>query len=297
MIIVFGSDGFIGKSILNYLNFFSNPDQYIGINRHNVELLDKIDYSKYNYSTIIYCVGNKLQYNKSAESSYYIENEIKLIYQTISKIKSQKINVIYFSSAGTLYKQTKNLPSFEYSPTEPHNNYGLYKIRMENHLLQAFIDRDISVFILRVSNVYGPFQKPNLGQGLISTLVNNLLNNKQSNIHFEGKEMRDYLYIDDLCSAVFSIASKSHLAPNYLYNISRGESVSTNFIINKVYEALSSHSFNRERNLISYLKSFEHERQSDSFIDSSKFQLEFSWLPRVNLDFGIDKVLEYQVKK
>jgi UDP-glucose 4-epimerase len=297
MIIVIGSNGFIGKSILNYLNFYSNPDKHIGINRDDFELLDRIDFNKHNFSTVIFCVGNQLQYNKSDELSHYVENEIKLIAQIMSKIKSQKLNFIYFSSAGTLYGQTGNLPSFEYSTIEPHNNYGLYKLKMENYLSGAFVDRDVSVFTLRVSNVYGPIQKPNLGQGVISTLVSNMLNSKQSNIRFEGNEMRDYLYIDDLCSAVFSIASRSHPNQNYLYNISRGESVSTNFIIDQIYEALRSRSINRERNLISYVNSIEHEQQTDSFIDSSKFQSELNWNPRVNLNIGISKVLEYQVNK
>jgi hypothetical protein len=97
MIIVIGSNGFIGKSILNYLNFYSNPDKHIGINRDDFELLDRIDFNKHNFSTVIFCVGNQLQYNKSDELSHYVENEIKLIAQIMSKIKSQKLNFIYFS--------------------------------------------------------------------------------------------------------------------------------------------------------------------------------------------------------
>ena len=296
MVIIIGKDGFIGSSIVNYFSNFLKPDQYIGINRHNFELLDRIDFSRENISTVIFCVGNRLQYYKNDENFYYVENEMNFISQTISRIKCKKINIIYFSSAGTLYKQTDYLPSLEHSIIEPHNNYGLYKIKIENYLLRTFVEKNISIFILRVSNVYGPFQKPNLGQGLISTLVYNLLNNKQSIIHFEGKEVRDYIYIDDLCSAVLSIALKSHSSRNHLYNISRGDSVSTNFIIDQIFEVLSSHAIYRERNLIKYTKLSMHDLPTNSYIDSSKFRLEFDWVPETDLDNGIAKVLEYQVK-
>jgi UDP-glucose 4-epimerase len=296
MVIVIGKDGFIGKSILSYLNSILKPDQFIGVNRSNFEVIERIDLNRQEVLTIIFCVGNRLQYHKTGEIFSQLENEKNLISQTISKTKYDNTNIVYFSSAGTLYKQQQGIPSVESSTIEPNNNYGFYKMEMENYLSGVFKDREMSIFLLRVSNVYGPFQKSNLGQGLISTLVSNLLNNKRSVVRFGGEEMRDYIYIDDLCSAVYSIISRNHSYQNYIYNISSGSSVSTNFIIDKVYNVMNSHSFNRSRDLVFYTDSFMDELPTNSFIDCSSFMLKFGWKPKVDLDFGIGKVLDYQVK-
>ena len=281
MVIVIGKDGFIGKSILSYLKLRLKPDQFIGVNRYNFEIIEEIDLNKQDVLTVIFCIGNRLQYHKTSEIFSQLENEKNFISQTISKVKRDNTNIVYFSSAGTLYKQQQGLPSVENSTIEPSNNYGFYKMEMENYLSDEFKDREMSIFLLRVSNVYGPFQKSNLGQGLISTLVSNLLNKKQSIVRFGGKEMRDYIYIDDLCSAVYSIISKNHSFQNY---------------IDKVYDVMNSHSFIRSRDLVLYTDSFMDELPTNSFIDCRSFMLKFGWEPKVDLDFGIGKVLDYQVK-
>ena len=94
MIIVVGSEGFIGKSFISYLRKNHPRENFIGVNRNNYELLSRKDFSKEELVSVFFCISNELQYNKNMPIQIYLESEQESIQQIVSLIKCKKLRLI-----------------------------------------------------------------------------------------------------------------------------------------------------------------------------------------------------------
>ena len=184
-------------------------------------------------------------------------------------------------------------PLTENSQLETKNNYGEFKLLMERFLTNEVSGRDKSIFILRISNVYGELQKSNLGQGVVSTLIYNLLNNQETSLFFKGIELRDYLYIDDFCEALFCLAKGKFIETTTIYNVSYGNSISTHSILETILTSFGNASIPIDKTLIKYIESSSGAIPINSVVDSSKFRSDFNWKPKVDLSEGIMKIIDY----
>jgi UDP-glucose 4-epimerase len=115
----------------------------------------------------------------------------------------RRLKVIYFSSGGTVYGQSKERRPFSErdlcSPTTP---YGFYKRTIEECLRFEASRESISPLILRVSNAYGKPLPPDGNQGLIGTTFSRLAAGRPIRLIGNPSNVRDYVHVEDICSAV-----------------------------------------------------------------------------------------------
>ena len=293
MIVVIGSEGFIGKSFINYLKKNHPNEKFIGVHRNNYEILSRTYFSNDELVNVFFCISNDLQYKKNNPIQIYLDSERESIKRIVSFINSSKLRLIYLSSAGTIYKSTGKNPVTEKSKIETNNNYGEFKLQMEKYLIKEFSDKNKFSTILRVSNVYGELQKSNLGQGIVSTLIYNLLNKKETTIFFKGIELRDYLYIDDFCAALFCLTKGNFIENISIYNVSFGHSISTSSMLEIILTNFRRASIPIDTRLIKFTNSSFGTSPLNSVVNSSKFRSEFNWKPKVDLSEGIMKIINY----
>jgi UDP-glucose 4-epimerase len=137
--------------------------------------------------------------------------------------------VIFISSGGTVYGDKVTCPISEDAITNPINTYGIQKLTIEKlfYLYNHIYGLDYS--IVRLANPYGPHQRPNGKQGVISTFTYKALKNESLTVYGDGSVIRDYIYIEDAVNGIVKIANSCN--NKKVFNLGSGTGVSINQII------------------------------------------------------------------
>ncbi len=137
---------------------------------------------------------------------------------------------IYISSGGTVYGNvSEELPIKENADNTPLSPYGITKLASEKYALMYKSIHGIDVKIVRAANIYGPGQKPFRGQGFVATAIAKMILKQPLQIFGDGSVVRDYLYIDDFCNALYSILEKGDNGG--VYNVGSGVGHTTNDVL------------------------------------------------------------------
>jgi len=178
----------------------------------------------------------------------------------------------------------------ENSPYEPHSPYSASKASSD-HFVRAFYDTyKLPIVISNCSNNFGPGQYP---EKLIPLFINNIINNKCIPIYGDGKNIRDWLYVDDHILAIDLIFHKSKIGKSY--NIGGNNEINNNEIANILISKLDE-KLNRKKGesikLIKYVNDrLGHDRRYA--IDSSKIENELGWSPKYTFEIGINKTIDW----
>jgi dTDP-glucose 4,6-dehydratase len=176
----------------------------------------------------------------------------------------------------------------EQTPLDAHSPYSASKAAADL-LVKAFSDTyGLPVNITRCSNNYGPFQFP---EKLIPLMLNNALHREPLPVYGDGKQVRDWLYVEDHCSAIDLVLERG--MPGEVYNIG-GHNERTNIqiveqIINYVHEHLDP---KVDAQLISHVKDRKgHDRRYG--IDPTKIEEALGWRPQTAFEEGIIKTIRW----
>ena len=202
--------------------------------------------------------------------------------QHLGETKVRKI--LYVSSGGTVYGLPEGVPISEDHPTNPVNSYGITKLAIEKYTAMYANRCGVDYCLLRPSNIYGPGQRLQIGQGLIGVLANRALRGERLEIWGTGENLRDYLFIDDLVNGVMRLLS--YAGPYRVFNISSGTGHSVLDIVSIL------------RGQIDSLPEVAHlpDRGFDvpvNVLDSSRIAQETGWQPRVDLESGIMRTVNW----
>jgi len=193
--------------------------------------------------------------------------------------------VVFISSGGTVYGVPRSLPISETHPTDPISAYGIHKLLVEKHLgLQAY-RHGMRVMVLRVSNLYGPFQIPDRGQGLIATLIHRRLTGRPVEVWGDGRVVRDFLYIDDLMDAMLCAAV--YEGSHRVLNVGAGMGRSVLDVVDAVDRVLST-----EGSKILYRPSRTVDVPAN-VLDVALIRREFGWIARTEWMQGLHATAEW----
>lgn len=192
--------------------------------------------------------------------------------------------VIFLSSGGTVYGISNNMPLNEESFTNPISGYGLQKISIEKLLYLYWYIHGLDYRIIRLSNPYGRYQKPNGVQGVITTFVYKIMNNQVLNVYGDGSVVRDYIYIDDAVKAIQNIVH--YKGGVRLYNVGSGNGYSLNELIEMIETILG------KKADIHYDKN----RKADvpvNILDIKRYEQCFGKIINIPLEEGIKRTYQY----
>lgn len=165
----------------------------------------------------------------------------EVIFPTIELMQycAQKdIKFVYFSSGGTVYGNRTDLTPFkETDSMAPISYYGWSKQMMENSILYVHRTAGLKYLIVRPSNPYGHGQNIHAKQGLIAVALGKILAGEPIFVWGDGSNVRDYIYIDDLCEVLCQLLEKD--VCNTTLNIGSGVGASINDIIQVLRDVVS----------------------------------------------------------
>ncbi len=143
----------------------------------------------------------------------------------------------------------------------------------------------LPVTISRCSNNYGPYHFP---EKLIPLMIANCLNDKPLPVYGEGKNVRDWLYVEDHCKAIDLILRKGRIGE--VYNVG-GHNEMANIDIVK----LIVHALGKSEDLITFVTDRKgHELRYA--IDPTKIHNELGWLPETKFADGIQKTIKWYLE-
>ena len=183
-------------------------------------------------------------------------------------------------------------PAFtETTPYSPRSPYSASKASSD-HLVRAYHHTyQFPVTISNCSNNYGPHQFP---EKLIPLMIFNALNGKALPVYGDGQQVRDWLYVEDHCDAIWQVVTRGVLGETY--NIGGGNQPANLEIVHTLCDILDelrpSSPHQPHRQLIRFVADRPgHDRRYA--MDIRKIQRELDWNPRENLASGLRKTVQW----
>lgn len=193
-------------------------------------------------------------------------------------VKYKVKKFVYISTGGAVYGEPTYLPVDEDHPINPECQYGISKHTVEHYLYLYELHYGLKSIILRYPNVYGPRQNPNGEAGVVAIFIGKMLRGKLPTIFGDGKQLRDYVYVDDIVEANLLAINVTRTG---IYNIGSGVGTSVNEIYNKLKSLLR---FNEE-------PQFAPPRTgeiSKIYLNSTKAGMNLGWSCKTSIDEGLE---------
>tara|TARA_Y100000996_G_scaffold408252_1_gene387027 strand:- start:444 stop:1394 length:951 start_codon:yes stop_codon:yes gene_type:complete len=282
-ILITGGCGFIGSNLTSYLinkrykvyiidNFSKNKvikphhnSKVYKINIKNINQLDKINNI---YAIIHLAASADILISKKNEKKYF-EDNIAGLQSVLNFCSIKKINKFIFASSASVYGDTKNMRVKENFKLKPNHYYGYSKYIGEKMIQNYSKINKFNYTILRFFNIYG-----SKSDAVISTFLAQKIQNKLITIFGNGNQKRDFLYVDDLCSAIAKVL-KNDNSNNKIYNLGSGKALSINQIFKK----------------LNYKKKIHLDKRNDdieiSISNINKIKKELNWKPKIDINKGL----------
>jgi len=185
---------------------------------------------------------------------------------------------------GSLPEDNPVIKFTENTPVCPHSPYSASKTSADL-IAQSFFDTfGFPVLITRCSNNYGPYQFP---EKLIPLIINKASKDEKLPVYGDGMQVRDWLFVDDHCSAILTVLEKGN--PGEVYNIGGNNEIHNIDIVKMILDHLG-----KPHTLISYVKDRPgHDRRYA--IDASKIKKELGWEPSYKFEDMIKKTIEWNL--
>ncbi|SUZ97178.1 uncharacterized protein METZ01_LOCUS50032 [marine metagenome] len=226
-------------------------------------------------------------------TSVLLQESLKY-YSTLKGKESERFRFHHVSTDEVFGSLSESGFFTEETPYDPSSPYSASKASSD-HLVRAWHRTfDLPVLISNCSNNYGPYQFP---EKLIPLMILNCLEEKPLPVYGTGENIRDWLYVEDHCDAIYTILQKGTIGETYnvggnneIKNIQIVEVICD--VLNDIHPAGSGKSYHE---LITFVK----DRPGHDFryaIDASKLKKEIGWEPKESFNTGIQKTIEWYLK-
>ena len=216
-----------------------------------------------------------------------IDANLRPAVQLINQCYSSGVQrVVFFSSGGTVYGPTRQLPITEAHPTHPINAYGITKLAVEKYLHMYHHLYGLESVILRPSVPYGPGQDPRRRQGAVNVFLYRAARGEPIEIWGDGSVVRDYFYISDLVSAAVQAATVQGLQGERVYNVGGGQGYSLNDLVEVIKGTTG-----RKVTVV-----YQPGRRFDVpsvVLDTSRAAACLEWRPEVGLSEGVQRTWKW----
>ncbi len=306
-ILVTGGLGFIGSNFIlqtlennKEIDIINVDAEFFGSNKKSLQKLKK---SK-RYSYVKGNIGNvKLMKNLILKSDAIINfaaesfvdrsienakpfvtsnvNGVFNILEIIKKTKKRFLQVSTDEVFGSLSKGSAT----EGSKMNPSSPYAATKAAAELLIDSYCTTYDCNCVITRCTNNYGPRQFP---EKLVPKTILLAKQNHQIPVYGTGKNIRDWLYVNDHCDAIFKVLTNGKSSNSY--NISSNNELDNLTIIRTILSILG-----KSEDLISFVQ----DRPGHDFrysMNSSKIQKELKWKPKIEFKKGLETTVEWYLE-
>lgn len=316
-IIVTGGNGFIGSNLVSFLlkkKFFVinidknkySKDSYAlkKLNKKNYKFL-KIDINSKKIFKVLSTYKPVAIFNLAAETHVdrsiespkdFINSNILGTFNILEQLRNykkkykKKIKLIHVSTDEVFGDLKGNYKATENSPYRPSSPYSASKASAD-HIIKSYCRTyKIDSVISNCCNNYGPGQFP---EKLIPTLIFNILNNLPLPIYGKGKNLREWIHVEDHCRGLFLIFKKGKNGESY--NIGTGLDIN-NLNLTKFLLKIASKKFNIGKNVrIKFVK----DRPGHDYryaINSKKIKSKLKWKPIKRFENGLEETFDWYLQ-
>jgi dTDP-glucose 4,6-dehydratase len=184
---------------------------------------------------------------------------------------------------GTLPEDKPEVMFTEETPLQPNSPYSASKAAADCLVRSYFHTFGLPVLTTRCSNNYGPYHFP---EKLIPLFITNLMEGKPVPLYGDGLNVRDWLYVEDHCDAIYTVLTKG--VPGEVYNVG-GNTELTNRVITETILREMDKPWDR---FVTYVKDRPgHDRRYA--IDAGKIRRELGWSPTHKFPEAIRTTIEW----
>ena len=316
-IIVTGGLGFIGSNLIKLLikknyfiinidkvnyasNFYNTKDFsknknyiFIRLDINNKPKLMKI-FKKYK-PVAIFNLAAETHVDRSIDGpAEFIKSNIVGVFNLLESFreytKKNKNTKLIHISTDEVYGDVLKGRSKETDPYKPSSPYAASKASSD-HLVYSYVRTyKLNAVITNCSNNYGPNQHP---EKLIPKLIYNIINNKPLPLYGNGKNSREWIFVDDHCEALFKVFRNGDRGE--FYNI--GSNINSNNLeIAKLLITIAKKKIKLGKNVkIKFVK----DRPGHDIryaLDSKKIYKKLKWKSKINLELGLQNTFNWYFK-
>lgn len=298
-VLILGGSGFLGTSLTNaFLKFNSkvtvvttstskicNTNQNLTQIKHNFEKGPCDEIKENNYDFIINCSGYIDHSDYLVNGQNIIKNQLFVLFNIIDSIKNKQFKK--FIQIGSSDEYGHNIaPQAEDQRESPSTPYGFAKTASTHFIQMLARNIDFPAIVLRPFLIYGPGQKMDR---FVPYVVENCLNKNNFDIT-DGKQIKDFIYIDDFIELVFCSIFSSNAMNGRIFNVASGNPISIKEVIDIIQKICNG------GNPIFGSKRIPKKENKNLYAELDYVKSSLNWEPKITIEEGLLKVINY-IKK
>jgi UDP-N-acetylglucosamine/UDP-N-acetyl-alpha-D-glucosaminouronate 4-epimerase len=304
--LVTGIAGFIGSSIARAL--LAQGEQVCGIDnlstgkRENItEILDRIDFREADLLDLEAmrkaCAGVDCVFHQAAIPSVpksvrdplgsnqaNVDGTVNILIAA----RDAKVKRVVYAASSSAYGDTPTLPKHEEMKPNPISPYAVAKLASEYYMVSFYRCYGLETVCLRYFNIFGPRQDPTSPySGVLAKFITQMLAGEKPTIFGDGKQSRDFTYIDNAVHAnLLAAKAPAERVAGRVFNVATG----TRADLNETFEVL--------KKLIGFSGTVNYgpDREGDvkhSLADISSAEKYLGYKPHVNFEEGLRRTVEW----
>jgi len=307
-ILVTGHCGFIGQ---NFVRMFSDEHSFVGIDKlgyasdqnatqlcftHTLDLSDNLFLSQCeeiikendDFDAIVNFAAESHVDNSIKSPGVFIQSNIVGTFNLLEIARKFNIPKFIQISTDEVYGDLslEDAPFSDPDVLRPSSPYSASKTSADLLVQSYFRTFGLNGCIVRSCNNYGPHQ---FEEKLIPVVITRALEDKKIPIYGTGKNVREWIYVQDNCQAIMSVLQ---FGENHrIYNLGSGVEKTNLELVGLILDKM-----NKPRSLIEFVE----DRKGHDYryaLDSSLIRAELNWGPRVGFDEGLERTIDYYSRK
>ena len=313
-VIVTGGLGFIGSNLIKILNkknyFIINIDKATyAANFKNIPsdiknyIFYKQDINNKNFlkkilktysPSIIFNLAAETHVDRSIENpGNFINTNILGVFSILEALREHKqstklVHVSTDEVYGDIVNKKSSLEDDRYNPSSP---YAASKASSDLLILSYVRTFKIPAIITNFCNNFGPGQFP---EKLIPTIINNIIKKKNIPIYGNGKNSREWIYVDDHAEGLIAVSKKGLIGNQY--NIGSGIQLNNLDIANKIILLFKKITKKKTHSKIIFVKDRPGHDMSYS-LNSKKIKKKLGWKTKHNIDDALSETIKWYISK
>lgn len=271
-----------------YENIKDEVDDHHKVKFANVDLRDQryldLVFDRYKITDVIHFAAESHVDNSILGPRAFVETNVVGTLNLLEASRKYKINRLHHISTDEVFGELGEKGKFtEETPYSPRNPYSASKAASD-HLVRSYYHTfGLPITISNCSNNYGPYQH---NEKFMPVIINSILNRRKIPLYGKGQNIRDWIYVEDHCSAIWSVFTKGTIGETY--NIGANVEKTNLQIIYAICKLLKVDP--------EVCIEFVEDRMGHDFryaIDNTKIRKELKWRPKNTFEKGLAKTVAH----
>jgi dTDP-glucose 4,6-dehydratase len=228
------------------------------------------------------------------DASPFLQTNIGGVQSLLEAVRTHSVERFLHISTDEVYGDKEGSePSTETSQLSPSSPYAATKAAADLLCFSYHRTYGLPIIVTRSSNSYGPYQFP---EKFIPLMIRNALQGIELPVYGDGKQIRDWVYVEDNCRAILGVLEKGQ--PGCIYNIGTGEERTNLDVLDAICATIA------EETAIDLGKLKEHIRfvtdrpghDRRYAIDAAKVRVEIGWRPCTAFNVGLRRTIRWYLE-